>query len=320
MRYYAVVITDLDAGTKFTYTNKTPSGTWDPGGLQIELDISTTHFAEPFGASYVKITGVPLQQIIQSQNFNPKPDGTGYKQISVYGGMLAGLPLATPAQAGLLCQGLIQQCFGNWQGTETSLEFMIISGGYPNGNITPLITNWPAGTPMKTMITNTLNQAFPGYKLQINIKDNLVLTHDEQGFYGTMGQFAEYVQNISRDIINIEGYPGVRIVVNQNTFIIDDASTPVTPTNILFTDLIGQPTWVGPNQISCSLVLRGDLQVFDYIKLPPTQVQTQAQSYALYRQASAFQGSFQILSLRHIGNLRTSDASAWISTATCAVN
>src|ERR1700733_6962067 len=102
MRFYRI---DIAGQTAFTSVFQHP--TWglvtDPGALNVEMDINQAPANEPQGAAYVRVWGIPLATIAQSSNFNGK-------SIAVYGGMSSGLPLANPAQQGLLVQGLIQQC------------------------------------------------------------------------------------------------------------------------------------------------------------------------------------------------------------------
>ena len=78
--------------------------------------------------------------------------------------------------------------------------------------------------------------------------------------------------------------------------------------------MIGQVTWIDYQTVQLNCVMRADLHVGDYIKMPPGQVTTTAQSYSQFRQGSVFQGTFQISRIRHVGNFRQPMGEAWITT------
>jgi hypothetical protein len=109
--------------------------------------------------------------------------------------MAKGLPLADPTQAGLLVQGTIQQAFGNWEGTNQTLDIIIIAGG--QGASGPSIGNpdfpgnypfiCPKGTPLANAIKNTLSTALPNLTQSINISPRLVMNSDQPGQWGTRG-------------------------------------------------------------------------------------------------------------------------------------
>jgi hypothetical protein len=94
-RYYRI---EIDGGPTYTSFN---NGVTNPAALQVELDIPVAPFASPASTgAFVKIWGIPLDDIRQSKDLR-------FKGIKVFGGFQKGLPLANPAQAGLLVQGYI---------------------------------------------------------------------------------------------------------------------------------------------------------------------------------------------------------------------
>ena len=235
--------------------------------------------------------------------------------ISVYGGMGKGLPLANPAQAGLLVSGTINEAFGNWQGTDMTLDMYVVAGNLTGNQLANLAVEWPAGTPMADMIKKTLNLAFPGYKQQITIDPSLVLPNAETGFYGSLISFSQYVMDISRHIkAKDTAYPGVRItMVPGNIFVVTDGTTQTTPKQIDFTDLIGQPTWFDSANINFTCVMRADIKGGDYIQLPNT-MQTSTQGSVLgTRDQLAFQGTFWVRSVRHVGRFRNPNGASWVT-------
>ncbi len=310
MRYYKIAITDPATGKAVrTYTSLLPSGAVNPGALMVEFDIPVAPFFTPIGSAFVRVWGIPRHDISTASDLNGKT-------IEVYGGMSKGLPLANPAQAGLLIRGVIQQAFGNWQDTSQTLDLIITSGGGSLADVKNIVVNWKAGTTLASALAATLATAFPKLARTINISPRLVLNHDEVGYYATLVQFAQYVKTVSIDIVGA-GYAGVDMVIHDGSVIAYDGTTAKTPRPIAFTDLIGQPTWIASNQIQFRTALRADLQISDYVKLPPTIVTTGASSLSQYRDKLTFQGVFMIDVIRHIGAFRTPDAESWVTTFDC---
>lgn len=323
MRFYSIVITDPESGNVIipdpatrifkpvkgalaTYTSWVNNQSL-PGALNVELDIPVAPFATPVGAAYVRVWGVSLQEIGQASNLNGKP-------VSIYAGMQKGLPLANPAQSGLLIQGFVQQGFGNWQGTEQSIDLIIQAGIGTNAAPKNFTLSWKAGTNLSDAIKATFATALPDYSINVNINPNLVLSNDEDGFYSTIEQFAEYIKAISQHVVG-GTYQGVDIaIVRGKSISVYDGTTQATPKVIVFTDLVGQPTWVDPGTIQVRCVMRADISIGDYLKLPPGVVTTTAQSLSQYRQGSVFQGTFAVKLLRSNGNFRQPDGSSWVTT------
>lgn len=88
-RWYKIIV----GGTTFAATN-------NPTALQVELDIAVSPTAAPNVGQGVwcRVWGIPLQTVLTANQFTNK-------QIQVFGGMSAGLPLANPNEQGLLVQG-----------------------------------------------------------------------------------------------------------------------------------------------------------------------------------------------------------------------
>lgn len=336
MRYYRIVITDPDSGEVIvppgfedllddaTYTSFV-NGRSLPGAWNVELDIPVIDAATPQGFASARIWGISRQEISQAN------DLTG-KNISIFGGMQKGLPLANPAQSGLLVQGMVFQAFGNWIGTDQTLDLVIsagvATGDKPGGTGTlakPLniVLNWKANAPLSDALTTTLQTAFPGYKVNVQIDSGIVRPNDEVAFYPTLELLAQYVRRTSKDVIRTENYSGVSIVLDGQAINVFDGSqgTQQNSTAIEFQDLIGQPTWIESPNISVKTVMRGDLSVGAQFTLPKTQItNTQQAASSLVNQDAAFQGGFTIISQRHIGNFRQPSADAWVTVIEGAPN
>lgn len=328
MRYYDIVITDPGSGAQVRRYTSFVSGQSIPGALNVVLDIPVVEFALPSGDAGLSIWGVSLNDIGQASDLSNK-------LISVSGGMQKGLPLANPAQAGLLVKGYIAQAFGNWVNTDQSLEMVIRAGTPPTVSAgaasatTPrnLSFNWAAGTPMSSAIKATLATAYPGYTVTAAISDKLVLPYASVGIYTDITPFAQFIKQASQAIIG-GNYPGVSILLTDKTLSVYDgtaaaggktgpqpsSATSGKGTQIAFQDLIGQPTWIEPFKINFKTVMRADLKVGDNITMPPTVTinTAQAESY-LINQKATFQGGFYITQLRHVGNFRQPDAASWVT-------
>ena len=319
-RYYSI---EIDGGPTYTsYVN----GSTDPNALQVLIDIPVAPFASPAEAgAFIKILGVPLSDVGQAKNLN-------FKNIKVYGGFQKGLPLANPAQAGLLVQGYIYQAFGNWIGVEQSIDLYVKAGPAPPNinqpSIPPnLVLNWPKGQPMSTAIQSALATAFPGFTTNININPNLKLLQDEPSYYSGLEEFCRYIKATSKAIINTATYPGVDVTVKGTVFNIFDNTPPAdtssmpgntnvaSPTKtVAFTDLIGQPTWIEAPFIQFKTMMRADFTIGDQTTMPQTLVTNSSQAQtSLINQRVAFQGKFQISSIHHIGDFRQATAEAWVT-------
>jgi hypothetical protein len=325
LRYYQIVIYKPGSTTPFrTYTSFS-NGQTDPGALNVMLDAFAYVFAAPTqqGAS-IQIWGISIEDISQASNF------TGCT-IQVFAGFQKGLPLNNASQAGLIITGKIFQSFGNWVGTQMTLDFVVLADGAAPSQGANLTFSWLAGTQLKNAMTTTLNNAFPGVKTNINISPNLVLAHDEHGTYSSMPAFAQMIKRLSAAAIG-GAYPGVDICWTPTQINVFDGTTQSTPVQIAFQDLIGQPVWISLSDIQFVCPMRADLSVGTYIAMPkgllgnpqnpagaPGAVVTTAASLPQARQASLFNGSFIVTLVHHLGNFRGTNGSDWVSVLNAAI-
>jgi len=317
-RYYRIEVSPQSgAGLTATWTNRV-NGKLDLGAQMVEFDIWATAADQPASLGSVRIWGPSQKQVSQASDFNGSA-------IKVYAGMQNGLPLASAAvsdnQQGLILSGQIWQAFGNNQGINQTLDFVIVPLGSPGTQDEPANISfvWAKGDKMADMIRAVLSQAAPDQKLDININDGLVLTQDEHGTYQTLTQFARYVRGVSTDIIK-GNYAGVSIVPQNGTIrVFDGTATKLSenPISINGRDMIGNATWLRAFMVQFSAVMRADLQVGNAITFPryiASQAVTTASSESNARSSSAFQGSWTIMNVRQIGNSRAPDANSWITT------
>lgn len=329
MRYYGIKILDPETRELLVYNyqtnryDKLPAGTnaftygslvqgqTSPNALDIELDIMAAPYGQPGGNSRVTIWGISIGEINQSSDLNNKA-------VEIYGGMQKGLPLATAMfeanQSGLLASGLIFQAFGNWIGVDMTLDLILRPDDGSNSAPKNLTVEWPASQPLATAIRNCLTTAFPDYEVNVNIRDDLVLAHTETGYYRDLNQLAQWMKAASQNIIG-GTYAGVDVTIDARTITVYDRSTRKEPKQIRFIDMIGQPTWIGVNQIQITCMLRADIKLDDEVRMPAAVVTTTAAaSSSLVNLKSAFEGVFWVSQVRHSGQYRNPDAAAWVTT------
>lgn len=321
-RYYRIVVgaetaapvggtASQNAGA--VWTNQV-NGKCDLGAQTVEWDINVTQFATPASQAFVRIWGPSKEQISQASDFNGA-------SIQVYAGMQSGLPLASDeanGQSGLILSGQIFQAFGNWQGINQTLDFVVtVDGGATQSQPAPLSFLWKKGQKMGDVLNQTLRIAYPQYSVDVQVSPDLVLPQDESGVYQTLQQFAAYVKGVSQSILG-GNYRGVQVSLRNGVLSAYDGtqSTP-TPTALKIQDLVGQPTWLGAFTVQFNTVMRADLDVGSQITFPVSagaQAVTSAQSQSNARNKDAFSGTWTIVYIRHVGNSRAPDAQNWITT------
>jgi hypothetical protein len=278
------------------------------------MDIQVAPFAQPAGGSFIEISGVSLAEISQAANLN------GFS-ISVSGGMVAGLPLATAdfqqGQYGVLVSGSIYQAYGNWIGVQQTLDLQLQPPVGTNAKPANFTFNWKAGTPLSQALQQTFSTALPNLTPTINISSSLVLPQDQVGYHYTLGQFAQYLKRMSRGLMG-GSYKGVNVAVQGSKILVDDGTVTPTPKMINFYDLIGQPTWLDDATIQFKTPMRADLQQFDGITFPPTLVTAGFNAPGPFTNSKlTFQGTFQVQTLRHVGNFRQRGADSWVTVVDC---
>lgn len=333
-RYYSLsvtpVATDGTQGPTINWTNKNGNNAV-LGAQRIEFDLAVVSGATPAGGAWIRIWGPTREQIQQASDFNNA-------QISLYGGMQNGLPLATQAvaagQSGLLIQGTVLQAFANWQGTVQTLEFVV----YPSpadavantdagrqaasvGAPTPpqnFSFTWAQGATLTSQVQNVLQTAYPGAQIKISAADDIILLHEESGVFTDLRTFSTFVQGFSRDIKG-SSYAGLNITPNgSNSFLIfDNTVVNGSVKQVTMFDLIGQVTWLSAATATFTTVLRADLNIGDTVTFPPlasAQAITTASSQSQARTKNTFDGNWQITDyVRHVGDSRSPSAEAWVS-------
>lgn len=307
MRYYNIIISNPETQAVIRqYSSLTAQGDYSPSCLRVQMDIPANNFSAPAGAAMVKIYGVSFADINQTTDLNGAT-------ITVYGGMSEGLPLANAQQNGMISTGTIFQGFGNWQGNEITLDLIFYGlTGTVNKPVNLNLT-WRKGTKMQTMIEQALQQAYPlSKKATGTISSSLTAPQDIPFSYSDLPTFANRVFDVSRTIIPSSTYKGVQIAPVAGGFYLYDGTAQRDAKQINFTDLIGNGTWSAPGLINFKTVMRADLAVGDIVRMPQgVNLLNVPNSFTQFRNKSSFQNTFQIYSLRHVGDSRQPNADSW---------
>lgn len=330
MRYYEITLYQPGNTTTPVRTwSSFPGGTFDPGALDVEFDALVTNFATPTGGTAITIHGVPLKDLMQPQQFGPQLVNNQLQPgmyLVLKGGMGKGLPLANPAQQGVLLQGQILQSFGTWQGTEMQLDLVVYAGVFSSDNPGNHVLNWQAGQPLSTALQNCLSVAYPGMPLTVNVASQLVQAYDEAHYCGTLEELAQYVKGATAGQFVGSSYPGVDIAINSGALtVLDYTQPPASTVQINFADLVGQPTWLDVATMQLMVVMRGDIQIGTQITMPQgftvgagsTVFQSSSNSSSALNYQMTFSGTFLVTGMRHIGHFRSSSGSDWVTVLNC---
>lgn len=308
MRAYFIRITHPVTGAvlKF-YTSFNTDGSTNGSALRVELDIPVFSYERPAGNARVKVYGVSYADIQGQSDLNNA-------DITIYGGMAKGLPLANPQQAGILFQGTVFQCFANAQGRETSLELFLIAKP-PTANLS---FTWGKGASLESAVRQVLSIGYPNSTITGGFDPAQVYTEDQPFSYQNLQQLGKFVYDTSKAINPSATYIGARITQNPKGFYLFDGTVRPAAKAISFLDLIGNATWLEFQVMQFMAVMRADLVAGDKITMPQgTNQINSASSFATFRNRAAFQGEFLIRGLRHVGDSRQLSAEAWVTVVDC---
>lgn len=347
MRYYDIRMTDPDgnllkqfgfakSGFDTSYTSYL-NGQTLPGALNVSFNIPQGPYATPKQGAWLQVWGVGIDELANTKVLGPP--GGKLCGITIRAGMQKGLPLAKPSQAGLILDGSIFRPFGNWQMTVQTLEMVLLPAvGTNDGQQVNIPFNYPANTPLADAIKQSLATGLPKYTTKVAISPNLVLPFSTPGFYQNLNQFSAMLLKFSQQsqfqgITSLGGgtYGGVQVRIIGRTITVYDGTVDYgnnsfsNPKVLSFEDFIGQPTWTGPNSINLKMVLRADINVGDYVKLPntlqiPFVLSTPNASVpgAPSRDNLTFNGPFVVINVRHAANSRNPNADSWCTLYDCS--
>lgn len=325
MRFYELSITGASgASSSFKLSSLSENGNFNPAALNIEFDAMVYGNAVPQNLPTVRIWGVPLRASAGLPGIDQASDLNKAK-ILLKAGMSKGLPLAKPEQAGPILNGTIFQAFGNWINTDMTIDMVVAADGTgveaTSLDTTPqflIVFKWEKGQQLSAALKLALSNAYPKYTIQTRISDKLVAAQTfPGGFYFDVETFASVVKDQSLSVIKTAGYNGVDITFSPGNVIVitDGTVTPQGVKQLAFEDLIGQPTWIGFNQVQFNCPIRADIVCGDTIKFPALRATASAAELGGQTQdKSGFQGTFNVNLVRHVGNFRQPAAQSWITT------
>ena len=290
--------------------------------MNLDVDAPIVPYAQPAGQGTVILHGVSLQDLGEAVSWGMSAESPGYT-LQLSGGMKAGLPLANPNQSGLILAGTIFQAFGNWEGTEQHVAFVVTPSGYSPTYPGNFSLNWKQGITLGQALSNCLKIAYPTFPQLIKLNPNLVLNYSTVYVSSTLEGLASWVAEFTRKQFGDE----VSIYLQNNVVMALDSTYQPKAKQIVFTDMVGQPTWIGVNELQIKFVMRADLNAGDLIQLPinlqsvPGIVQTSSSAFpSSVKYKSTFKGTFRINALRQIGDYRAADGASWVTVANCIPN
>lgn len=338
-----------------SFSSRTSGRLPNPSALDCTINISAFFISAPRDGALVRLSGVSLADIAQVTHL------VDY-DIEVYAGMLDGyLPLSKHYGNDLLVRGVVWQTSGNWEPNNTTLDIYIGTPTLRNptlgaGTAVNLAFNWPLGTLLKEALEKFLNQSYgyspsnpKGAQIKIAISDELRARSQFPATFDSFLAFAQQLQRYTRDSfrtikrLDNSPYRGVKMVWRDNTIIASDgtvasptggsAHTQNSPLPIHFTDLIGQPVWKTANELVFKTIMRGDIELDDYISLPSWLNSPYVTTTGGTQQAPnddlgmkepsknkiGFPGVFQVQEVLHSGQFRQASALSWTTTVDCFV-
>ena len=326
MRSYRIAITPVQptgsnlSTAPIVYKTQSAAGVDNYSSLRLDLDVYQTWLHQPASNSRIKLWGVDLNTLGQTAGLNPvKIAGTNnykYATIDISVGMSKGLPYAQPSQFGqIVAKGNILQAFSTWQGTEVGLD-IVLAPNSTNPNAPANITvQWAQGQEMTQSVKQTLQTAYPNIPIYGSFSSGLVLAEGAKGQFTSLTPYATKMNELSRIINKNPTYTGASIAATAQGFFLSDSDiTPTGNTKILFTDVIGNLTWMDIATIQARVTMRGDLNVGDYITFQPNiPVNNVVNNASQYRDNLSFNGTFMINKLHHIGSSRQPNGDSWVT-------
>lgn len=322
-------------GIDSTYTSLA-NGVSLPNALNVEMDIPVAPYAQPRQGSFIRVWGISIQEMAQAGQLN-------FANITVKAGMAKGLPLANPQQYGVIAEGTIFQAYGNWRGTDMTLDMTILPPAGTDNQPVNLTLNWPRGQTLEQPLRQALQTGFPGYNVNVVVSSQLVAKTDQKSLpYSKLSEFSQMIFKLTQPMGTAAGitpqgggpYPGVNIVIKPGKQLLAYDNTAdygghtfASPLQIQFQDLVGQPTWISPTNINFACVVRSDIQVGDYIRMPlnPQNSNPLAPPFVLTAGPIAFPGApstnqvalagiFVVQEVHHFINFRQPDGNSFVTT------
>ena len=328
MRFYKITISPpLEDPTRFEdliFSSQT-NGQDNYSSLQLDLDVYQEAYSQYSANGFIKLNGIDLKGLGEIGNYNPSiVNGKPIQMcgIKIEVGMSKGLPYTNAGQQGVILFGGIMQAFANWQGVNISLDMIVAPAFAGSNDLNNITFVWKKDTELTDAVKLALENAYKPTTVSGSFKAGLKQSEDapEQNF--NLLSLSRKVNAISRSIIKDPTYTGGLISVNDKGFYLtDNAITKTATKTIKFTDVIGNLTWLQIGTISAKVVMRGDLNVGDYISFEKyIPINNIVNNYSQYRNNISFDGVFYISKLHHVGSSRSPDGNGWVTTIEAVAN
>ena len=330
----------IDAQGNFSY---------NPGCPEVSFEVLTAWAHMITSPFHLQIMNIPAELLQYAKMYNNLicEISAGFQPGNNYGGMLP-LEVGPSSHAGVIATGYVQNCFGNWLGTNLVMDFLI----YPSPMGSPSLEvsgNDGFASPQNFTFSwaydangyyNPLEQELNTWfkeKFNIEVKGTLnpKLAPPPAGIklnYTVFDKFAESIRAYSVQCIdpansdafrnglgNFQGYRGVSMVYNfasRTIFVWDGTATgEIEGIQLQYSDFIGQPTWTSSaGTVQSVHPMRNDFVLAAPVTYPKQLPQIQSTQYAATGNFAILNASgetLQIQMVRHVGRYRDTSPEAW---------
>jgi hypothetical protein len=343
MRYYKIEFSNPLGG----FPSNVPAvfeshanGIYNPGCLEIEFDIANVYANMSIPATHLRIHNVPVAFLKNARSYNGmnitlsggfKPANPNYQSK---------MPLENPALSGVLGQGVVNTCFGNWLGTNLVLDFLIWpsptlgsndlvrSPNNGSGTVYQYNFEWTSGS-----LLNALTQMFSklGFSMVPDLKIDTVFdkppTNGFKASYTTFGEMAAAILSMSISVRDpstysnsanqgvYQEYRGVWIGFKGPNILVYDGTQKIGAVQLKDEEFIGQPTFVTADGIVQSVhPMRNDILLGYDIQYPqniPTIIGPQYTPSGREYSLNASSSTLRVQQVRHVGKFRGTSATSW---------
>lgn len=328
MRYYKLTISPPN-GNPIVLAQSHPNGQFDPGALDVQFDLTISAMYVSGQMQYVRVYGVPMalmSNAFKLADTNNKGQESLAWGVSLEGGMM-GPPLLGTPRHGLLAIGSVYSAYGNWVGTNMTLDLFIAAPYMTPKSKGAFVFSWVAGQPLSNALDASLGAAYEGTGTDIQVNISAYTTaHHVYHVCDNLASLARLVRTLTMPNAGQNASGPVIIGQTPGTVIAFDGTMQIgAATKLSYEDLIGQPTWIDVNQMQVTCVMRNDLHQGSLILMPPQitnrpglTIQT-PRSFPNFTNnyGPAFTGSFRVNEVRHIGNFRGTDSTQWVTVVNC---
>ena len=343
MRYYKIEFSNPLGGYPANVPavfESHPNGIYNPGCLEIQFDIANVYGNMSIPATNLRIHNVPVELVKNARSYNGM-------NVTISGGFKPAspdyqsrMPLEKPTLSGILGQGVVNTCFGNWLGTDLVLDFLIWpspvlgsndlvrSPANGSGTVYQYNFDWTSGS-----LLNALTKMFNSIGLQMvpNLKIDPIFDNPPgAGFktsYTTFGEMANGILGISIDIKDpptysrsankgvYQEYRGVWVGFKGPNILVYDGTQKIGAVQLQDDEFIGQPTWVSSDGIVQSVhPMRNDILLGYEIQYPkniPTIIGPQYSPAGREYSLNASSSTLRVQQVRHVGQFRGTSATSW---------